>query len=94
MTPPSVVAAIRVGETTLGPELLAVTLPKPISRSKRNLRPSTLSPASDHVVAPCGMALERGSICRAVARLFRAQTLLSGQPFSLKSFRGALLGRS
>jgi ABC-2 type transport system permease protein len=33
-------------------------------------------------------------IVRAVARLFRAQTLLSGQPFSLKSFRGALLGRS
>jgi ABC-2 type transport system permease protein len=33
-------------------------------------------------------------IVRAVARLFRAQTLLSGQPFSLKSLRGALWGRS
>jgi ABC-2 type transport system permease protein len=33
-------------------------------------------------------------IVRSVARLFRAQTLLSGQPFNLKSFRSALLGRS
>jgi ABC-2 type transport system permease protein len=33
-------------------------------------------------------------IVRSVARLFRAQTLLSGQPFSLKSFRSTLLGRS
>jgi ABC-2 type transport system permease protein len=33
-------------------------------------------------------------IVRAVARLFRAQTLLSGQPFSLKVYGRALLGRS
>ncbi len=33
-------------------------------------------------------------IVRLVARLFRAQTLLSGQPFSVKRFFGALLGRA
>lgn len=33
-------------------------------------------------------------IVRMVARLFRAQTLLSGQPFSLKAYTTALLGRS
>ena len=32
-------------------------------------------------------------VLRAVARMFRAQTLLSGQPFSLKVFFQALLGR-
>jgi ABC-2 type transport system permease protein len=33
-------------------------------------------------------------ILRAVASMFRAQTLLSGQPFSLKLLFGALLGRA
>jgi ABC-2 type transport system permease protein len=33
-------------------------------------------------------------IVRLVARLFRAQTLLSGQPFSLKTYGSVLLGRS
>lgn len=33
-------------------------------------------------------------IVRAVARLFRAQVLLSGQPFSLKTYGRTLLGRS
>jgi ABC-2 type transport system permease protein len=33
-------------------------------------------------------------IVRAVARLFRAQTLLSGQPFSLKTYGRTLLGRA
>ncbi len=32
-------------------------------------------------------------VVRAVARMFRAQTLLSGQAFSVKRFWGALLGR-
>ena len=32
-------------------------------------------------------------IIRLVAQLFRAQTLLSGQPFETKRFFGALLGR-
>jgi hypothetical protein len=30
---------------------------------------------------------------RAIARMFRAQTLLSGQPFSAKRFARALLGQ-
>lgn len=33
-------------------------------------------------------------IIRLVAQLFRAQTLLSGQPFEMKRFLGALLGRA
>ena len=33
-------------------------------------------------------------ILRAVARVFRAQYLLSGQPFSVKRYLGALLGRA
>jgi ABC-2 type transport system permease protein len=33
-------------------------------------------------------------IVRAVARLFHAQTLLSGQPFNLKTYSRALLGRT
>lgn len=33
-------------------------------------------------------------IVQAVARLFRAQTLLSGQPFSLRAYADTLLGRS
>lgn len=32
-------------------------------------------------------------VVRAVARMFRAQTLLSGQPFSTKRFWGALMGK-
>jgi hypothetical protein len=56
MTPPSVVAAIRVGETTLGPELLAVTLPKAIFRSKSNLVPR-YEDRPDHVGAPRVVAL-------------------------------------
>ncbi len=32
-------------------------------------------------------------VVRAVAGMFRAQTLLSGQAFSVKRFWGALLGR-
>jgi len=32
-------------------------------------------------------------VVRAVAGMFRAQTLLSGQQFSVKRFWGALLGR-
>jgi ABC-2 type transport system permease protein len=33
-------------------------------------------------------------ILRSVARLFRAQTLLSGQPFNAKVYFNALLGRA
>jgi len=33
-------------------------------------------------------------VIRAVSGIFRAQTLLSGQPFSVKRFVGALLGRA
>jgi uncharacterized membrane protein YcaP (DUF421 family) len=32
-------------------------------------------------------------VVRSVARMFRAQTILSGQPFSRKLFFSALLGR-
>jgi ABC-2 type transport system permease protein len=39
------------------------------------------------------MALTAVFVVRAVARMFRAQTLLSGQPFSARRFANALLGR-
>jgi ABC-2 type transport system permease protein len=40
------------------------------------------------------MALSIPLIVRAVARMFHAQNLLSGQPFSIKRYLNALLGRS
>jgi ABC-2 type transport system permease protein len=40
------------------------------------------------------LALTAVLVVRAVARMFRAQTILSGQPFSRKVFFDALLGRS
>jgi ABC-2 type transport system permease protein len=39
------------------------------------------------------MVLTAFFIIRAVARMFRAQTLLSGQPFNVRRFASALLGR-
>jgi ABC-2 type transport system permease protein len=46
------------------------------------------------VLAAVLQALAAILIVRTVARLFRAQHLLSGQPFSVKRFFGALLGRA
>ena len=40
------------------------------------------------------LALTAVFVVRAVARMFRAQTILSGQPFSRKVFFQALLGKS
>jgi ABC-2 type transport system permease protein len=40
------------------------------------------------------LALTAIFVVRSVARMFRAQTILSGQPFSRKVFFEALLGRS
>jgi ABC-2 type transport system permease protein len=39
------------------------------------------------------MVLTAFFVIRAVARMFRAQTLLSGQPFNVRRFANALLGR-
>jgi len=39
------------------------------------------------------MALTAVFVVRSVANMFRAQTLLSGQPFSARRFYKALLGR-
>ncbi len=50
-------------------------------------------PAWQPVLAAILQLLTGILIVRAVARLFRAQTLLSGQPFSLKTYGSALLGR-
>ena len=40
------------------------------------------------------LALTAVVVVRAVARMFRAQTILSGQPFSRKVFFNALFGKS
>jgi ABC-2 type transport system permease protein len=40
------------------------------------------------------LALAAYFVLRSVARLFRAQILLSGQPFNMKIYFNALLGRA
>ncbi|HSJ55822.1 MAG TPA: ABC transporter permease [Anaerolineae bacterium] len=51
-------------------------------------------PAWQPVMAAALQLLTAVLIVRTVARLFRAQVLLSGQPFSLKAYGSALLGTS
>lgn len=50
-------------------------------------------PAWQPLLAIVLLAIAAIFIVRAVSRIFRAQTLLSGQPFSARRFFGALLGR-
>ncbi len=50
-------------------------------------------PAWQPTLAAALLAVTVVFVVRAVARMFRAQTLLSGQAFSAKRFWGALLGR-
>lgn len=50
-------------------------------------------PAWQPALAAVLLAATAVFVVRAVARMFRAQTLLSGQAFSVKRFWGALLGR-
>jgi ABC-2 type transport system permease protein len=54
---------------------------------------ATSVPVWQPVLAAVLQLLTSILIVRGVARLFRAQTLLSGQPFSLKAYGSALLGR-
>jgi len=51
-------------------------------------------PLWQSVLAAVLQALTAVLIVRLVARLFRAQNLLSGQPFSVKHYLRALLGRA
>jgi ABC-2 type transport system permease protein len=55
---------------------------------------ATQVPVWQPVLAAALQLLSSILIVRAVARLFRAQTLLSGQPFSLKTYGRTLLGRA
>ena len=55
---------------------------------------ATQVPVWQPVLAAALQLLTSILIVRAVARLFRAQTLLSGQPFSLKTYGNTLLGRA
>jgi ABC-2 type transport system permease protein len=55
---------------------------------------ATHVPVWQPVLAAALQLLTSILIVRAVARLFRAQTLLSGQPFSLKTYGRTLLGRA
>lgn len=55
---------------------------------------ATAVPLWQAVLAAALQLLTSVLIVRAVARLFRAQTLLSGQPFSLAAYSRALLGRA
>jgi uncharacterized membrane protein YcaP (DUF421 family) len=55
---------------------------------------ATQVPVWQPVLAAALQLLTSILIVRAVARLFRAQTLLSGQPFSLKTYGKTLLGRA
>jgi uncharacterized membrane protein YcaP (DUF421 family) len=54
---------------------------------------STSVPTWQSVLAAALQLLTSILIVRAVARLFHAQVLLSGQPFSLKTYGKMLLGR-
>jgi ABC-2 type transport system permease protein len=55
---------------------------------------ATSVPAWQAVLAAALQLLTALLIVRAVARLFRAQILLSGQPFSVRAYGSALLSRS
>jgi hypothetical protein len=46
------------------------------------------------VLAAVLLALTAVWVVRSVARMFRAQTILSGQPFSRKLFINALVGKA
>jgi uncharacterized membrane protein YcaP (DUF421 family) len=46
------------------------------------------------LLAAALLAVTAVLVVRSVARMFRAQTILSGQPFSRKVFFNALFGRS
>ncbi|MFQ5858956.1 MAG: ABC transporter permease [Anaerolineae bacterium] len=54
----------------------------------------TTVPLWQSVLAAVLQALTAVLIVRLVARLFRAQHLLSGQPFSVREYYGALVGRA
>jgi ABC-2 type transport system permease protein len=78
-----------------GPLALVMSLfplTSPVGMIARMTR--TTVPLWQLVLAAVLQALAAILIVRTVARLFRAQHLLSGQPFSVKRFFGALLGRA
>jgi ABC-2 type transport system permease protein len=78
-----------------GPLALVMSLfplTSPVGMIARMTR--TTVPLWQLVLAAVLQALAAILIVRIVARLFRAQHLLSGQPFSVKRFFGALLGRA
>lgn len=68
-------------------------LTSPVSMMTR-LASSTPVPFWQPVLAVLLLLLTAALIIRSVAGMFRAQTLLSGQPFNLKVFFSALLGRA
>lgn len=68
-------------------------LTAPVSMMTR-LASNTPVPIWQPLLAVLLLLLTGALIIRSVAGMFRAQTLLSGQPFKLKTFFAALLGRA
>jgi ABC-2 type transport system permease protein len=85
------VVIVQRPDSALSVALSLFPLTSPVAMMARMT--ATHVPVWQSVLAAALQLLTSILIVRAVARLFRAQTLLSGQPFSLRAYGNALIGR-